>query len=169
MRSRRHSTPASSCAAQPNASTRSTCSTHAPIAPGTSAHLAYVPTRSRRGGLAAALALDTLPRLGGAAVRCRMRMPCRLLCWAWRGTLKSCDVLCGMARSCPRMMTCGSPCASCASLTHSFLSLLSTSPLTTVSPSFPPPLLQLSAPQVHLDDVGVHPTLTKQPCACTVQ
>ena len=56
------------------------------------------------------------------------------------------------------MMTCGLPCGSCASLTRSLsLSFFIFSLF----------LLQLSAPQVHLDNVRVHSTLTKQPCACT--
>lgn len=108
MPSHQLSIPVSSCVAQRNASTPSTCSTPDPIAPGTSARLASVPIRSPQEG-----ELAHPPRLGGAVVPCPMRMPCHLLCWAWRGTLKSCDVSCGTARSCPRMMTCGSPCAFC--------------------------------------------------------
>lgn len=97
--------------AQLNAYTPSTCSMPDLIAPDTSARSASVPTRSpHEGGPAPP------PRPGGAVVLCRTRMPCRLLCWAWRGTLKSCDILCGTARSCPHMMTCGSPCGFCASL-----------------------------------------------------
>jgi len=113
MPSHQHSILVSFCVAQPNASTPSTCSTPDQIAPDTSARLASVPIPfPQEGGLAPP------PRPGGVVVLCRMRMPCHLLCWAWQGTLKSCDVLCGMARSCPRMMTCGSPCGYCASLTH---------------------------------------------------
>lgn len=114
MPSHQHFIPVSSCVAQPNVSTPSTCSTPDRIALDTSARLASVPIRSpQEGGLAPP------PRPGGAVVLCRTRMPCHLLCWAWRGTLKSCNVLCGMARSCRRMMTCGSPCGSCASLAPS--------------------------------------------------
>jgi hypothetical protein len=76
MHSHQHSIPVSFCVAQPNASTPSTCSTLDPIAPDTSVHLASVPIPfPREGGLAP-------PRLGGAVVLCRMRMPCHLLCWA---------------------------------------------------------------------------------------
>jgi hypothetical protein len=116
MHSHQHSIPVSFCVAQHNASTPSTCSTPDRIAPDTSVRSASVPIAfPQEGGLAPP------PRPGGAVVLCRMRMPCRLLCWAWQGTLKSCDILCGMARSCLRMMTCGSPCGSCASLTPPLL------------------------------------------------
>ena len=98
------------------------------------------------------------PGPGVAVVPCRMHIPYRLLCWAWRGTLRSCDILCGMARSYPCMMTCGSPSRSCASHTppfpyyyYFFSSCLSYN--------------QLSMPQVHLDDVRVYSTLTRQRCA----
>jgi len=134
MRSPRHSIPASSCAAQPNASTLSTCSAPDPSARDTSARLASVPIRgSLEGGAGHSRRRRRrrrrLRRRGGVVVLCRMRMPCRLLCWAWRGTLRFCDVLCGMGRSCRLMMICGSPCEYCAfslslslplSLPHSF-------------------------------------------------
>jgi hypothetical protein len=113
MPSHQHFIPVSPCVVQPNASIPSTCSTRDPIALDMSARLASVRIPSPQEGRLAP------PRPGGAVVLCRMRMPCHLLCWAWRGILKSCDVLCGMARSCPRMMTCGSPCGYCASLTPS--------------------------------------------------
>ena len=114
MPSHRHSIPVLPCVAQPNASIPSTCSTPDPIAPDMSARLAFVRIPSPQEGQ-----LAPPPRPGGAVVLFRMRMPCHLLCWAWRGTLKSCNVLCGTARSYPRMMTCGSPCGYCASLTPS--------------------------------------------------
>ena len=160
MPSHQHSIPVSSCVAQPNASIPSTCSTLDRIALDTSARSVSVPTRSpQEGGPAPP------PRPGGAVVLCRMRMPCHLLCWAWRGTLKSCNILCGMARSYPRMMTCGSPCGSCASLTPSLppynfsssLSLLSCPRLkfisTTLGSILPSPNSHvcISSPEPHGD------------------
>jgi hypothetical protein len=114
MRSPQHSIPASSCAAQHNASTRSTCSTPDPSVRDTSAHLASVPIHCPLEG-APGHSLRRGRRRGGVVVLCQMRMPCRLLCWVLRGILRFCDPLCGMGRSYRLTMTCGSHCVSCAS------------------------------------------------------
>ena len=117
MRSPRRSTRALSCAARRSALIRSTCSTHTPraratfacsVSPRTTRLCTHPRPRVRE--------LDDGCRPDGAAACYRTGMWCRRLCGARRVTSRSCARLCGMARSCRRMMTCGSHCVFRASL-----------------------------------------------------
>ena len=116
MRSLRPSTRASPCTVPPNAYARSICSMLDPSAHDTSARSAFARI-TRPPPLPPVVVVVVVAGAGGpggAAARCRMGMRCRPPCGARRSTSRSCAVLCGMARNCLRMMTCGSPCASCA-------------------------------------------------------
>jgi hypothetical protein len=104
MRSPQPSIRASSCAVLHNACARSICSTLGP-----SVHDMSARSASARTHLAAG------HRRGGAVGYCPMRMQCRLPCAVRRSISRSCVALPGTARSCPRMTTCGSRCASRAS------------------------------------------------------
>lgn len=104
MRSLQPSIRVSSCVALRNACARSICSTLDLSVHDTSVHSASARTHLAAGH-----------RRGGAVGHCPMRMRCRPLCAARRNISRSCVALPGTARSCPRMTTCGSRCASCAS------------------------------------------------------